>query len=100
MCKAIKEDIAKFNKDVRVYNEEGRYPTKRTVHESVLDREREVLPEDSYEGDIEATLQNLESWKQFLICKMEKLDHNNKTLKEIIEGMDENVSRLQKQKNK
>lgn len=100
MCKAIKEDILRFNKDVKVYNEEGRYPIKRTVHESALDREREVGPEDDFEGDIESILQNLESWKQFLTTKMEKLDHNNKTLKEIIEGMDENVSRLQKQKNK
>lgn len=98
MCTAIKEDISNFNKDLRNYKNDMEYLSNVKINPSLIQGNRTTLADYVSVDDIDQSRQNLESRKEVLSTKMNKLTENNKTLKEIVEGMNNDWAKNETQK--
>jgi DNA-binding transcriptional MerR regulator len=98
MCKAIRQDLDNFDSDKKTYRNDIEFLNTIKIHKSLSRENKTSLGDFISVEDIDNSCNNLESWKQILLTKIEKLNQNNINLKRTIDGMSQSYKGTQIQK--
>lgn len=99
MCKAIKKDITSFSIDLKTYKDDLHNLKDVKIHKVLVNDNKHSLADYVFEEDIDQSKRNLETRTDVLGTKMDKLNENNQTLKDIIQNMKMNFDENQELKN-
>lgn len=99
MSKAIKKDLNGYNKDLKSYKEDLKLLRNIKIHSALVQNGKKTLGDYVSENEIEESKENLDSRKQVLITKMEKLNQNSLTLNDAFQGLNQNLGENRNQKS-
>lgn len=89
MCDAIKEDLTNYNKDAKSYSDDIKLLKGIKIHDCLVRDGKATLADYIPEDELLQSKTNLDNRKAVLNTKMDKLNHSSKTLKNVIEGVNQ-----------
>ena len=99
MCKAITKDITSFHRDSKTYKTDLHNLKDFKIHQVLVNNNKHSLADYVFEEDIDQSKKSLEIRSEVMGTKMDKLNENNQTLKDIIQNMKMNLNENQELKN-